>query len=122
MRARHLHSPDISDVYFQVLIRTEDRGVSSFLRTFRTVFQNSYIDTIFRFYLFGHYGRVFYLRVWEKGIHKIVAGGEYIYIVPNKEFMKSVRFVREPPVIHHSISSLHGKKKTEGRFALLRPP
>ena len=44
------------------------------------------------------------------------------YFVPNKEFEKSVRFVREPPVIHHRINSLHGKKKTEGRFALLRPP
>ena len=44
------------------------------------------------------------------------------YFKSNKEFEKSVRFVRKPPAIHHSISSLHGKKKTEGRLVLLRPP
>ena len=48
--------------------------------------------------------------------------GDIYFFVPNKEFEKSVRFVRKPPVTYHSISSLHGKKKTEGRLALLRSP
>ena len=48
--------------------------------------------------------------------------GDIYFFVPNKEFEKSVRFVRKPPAIHHRISSLHGKKKTEGRLVLLRPP
>ena len=46
-------SPDISDSFSELLYRHH----------------------FLRFYLSGHYGRVFYLRVWEKGIHKIVAGG-----------------------------------------------
>ena len=60
-------------------------------------------------------------RVGKKYVVK-TRGQDNIYIVPYKEFMKSVRFVREPPVIHHRINSLHGKKKTEGRLVLLRPP
>ena len=44
--------------------------------------------------------------------------GDIYFFVPNKEFEKSVRFVREHSAIHHSINSLHGKKRRrEGLYS-----
>ena len=136
----HKLSSDISDTYFQVLIRADKKRY--FSPDISDRFSELYIDTFLRFYLSGHFGHIFTYACGKKYILDNGRGHMYFF-VPDKEFEKSVRFVREspvspflflikkkkkcpfvrkPPVTHHSISSLHGKKKTEGRLVLLRPP
>ena len=100
---------DSSDIYFQVLIRADrdvyfspDISDSSSELLYRHPFAILSLRT-FRTYI--------YLRVWKKVYILDNGRGHMYYFVPNKEFEKSVRFVRKPPAIHHRISSLHGKKK-----------
>ena len=89
-------SPDISDSFSELLYRHH----------------------FLRFYLSGHYGRVFYLRVWEKGIHKIVAGGG-TYILYLIRSLKKVS-VLSVNLQSHTTASTHcmvKKRRREGLYS-----
>ena len=137
----HKLSSDISDTYFQVLIRADKKRY--FSPDISDRFSELYIDTFLRFYLSGHFGHIFTYACGKKYILDNGRGHMYFF-VPDKEFEKSVRFVRESPVspflflirslkkvsvlsvnlLSYTTVSTHCmvKKKTEGRLVLLRPP
>ena len=105
----HKLSSDISDTYFQVLIRA-DRDVY-FSPDISDRFSELLYRHLFAILSLRTFRTYIYLRVWKKVYIGQWQGTYVFFFVPDKEFEKSVRFVRKPPVTHHSISSLHGKKK-----------
>ena len=92
----HKLSSDISDTYFQVLIRA-DRDVY-FSPDISDRFSELLYRHLFAILSLRTFRTYIYLRVWKKVYIGQWQGTYVFFFVPDKEFEKSVRFVHESPI------------------------